>query len=214
MDVLISKLDKIDEETHNQDALDALKEYVEKILQIEHETIIDYLESEACINVLMAWKNYIADMNRTNISIYGRYPIELLSKYVIFQRFLKIKKRIKKLDPKHDASETLHKLRIEYKKMRYLLESFGYLYEKKEIKKLLKEMKKLQDILGDFHDAQQQKILFDELLESQKDEKVCAFITEVLISRVKAYQKKEISTIQKHLDRFLKREKAYRKLFT
>jgi len=213
MDVLTSELAKIEVPLYH-DVLDLLKERVEKIVQIEHDTIMDYLESESCTNVLMAWKNYITDMNRTNISIYGKYPIDALSKYVIFQRFLKIKKQIKLLDPKHDASETLHKLRIEYKKMRYLLESFGYLYEKKEIKKLLKEMKKLQDVLGDFHDAQQQKMIFEGLLESQEDEKVCAFITEVLISRVKTYQKKEIATIQKHLDRFLKRKKAYRKLFT
>lgn len=214
MDVLKSELSNIDGETYYQDALDVLKEYVENILQIEHDSIIDYFKSEACTNVLMAWKNYITDANRTNISIYGRYPIDSLSKYVIFQRFLKIKKRIKVLDPKHDASETLHKLRIEYKKMRYLLETFGYLYEKKEIKKLLKEMKKLQNVLGLFHDSHQQKMIFESLLEIEENERVRSFIKEILLSGLKAYQEKEIFKIQQLLNRFLKKEEAYRKIFT
>ncbi len=213
MDVLKSELSKIEGETHYQDALDVLKEHVEKILQIENDVIIDYLQSETCTNLLMSWKNYITDRNRTKISIYGRYPIDSLSKYVIFQRFLKIKKRIKLLDPKHDASETLHKLRIEYKKMRYLLESFGYLYEKKEIKKLLKEMKKLQDVLGLFHDSHQQKMIFEALLETEKNERARSFIREALLSNLKAYQKEEILRIRKQLKRFLTKEEAYRKLF-
>jgi len=213
MDVLKIELSKIDGETHYQDALDALKEYVENILQREHDLITDYLESETCTNVLMVWKNYIVDMNRTNISIYGRYPMEPLSKYVIFQRFLKIKKRIKKLDPEHDASETLHKLRIEYKKMRYLLETFRYLYKKKEIKKLLKEMKKLQDVLGYFHDSHQQKIIFESLLGTEEDENIRSFINEILLSDLKTYQKKKILKIRKKLKVFLTKEEAYRKLF-
>ena len=190
-----------------------MQERVEKILRKEHASIITYLQSETCTNVLMAWKNYITDMNRTNISIYGRYSIDSLSKYVIFQRFLKIKKQIKLLDPKHDASETLHKLRIEYKKMRYLLESFGYLYEKKEIKKLLKEMKKLQNVLGQFHDSHQQKMIFEGLVETEENERVQVFIKEILLSGLKAYQEKEIFKIQQLLNGFLKKEEAYRKIF-
>ncbi|MEA3433992.1 MAG: CHAD domain-containing protein [Campylobacterota bacterium] len=216
MDVLMSELYKIEGEmkaSHYQEALDILKERVEVILQREHASIITYLQSESCTNVLMAWKNYITDTNRTDISIYGRYPIDTLSKYVIFQRFLKIKKRIKGLDPKHDASETLHKLRIEYKKMRYLLESFGYLYEKKEIKKLLKEMKKLQNVLGLFHDSHQQKMIFEGLLETEENEKVRSFIKEILFSSLKSYQKKEILEIRKQLKEFLKKKEVYRNLF-
>jgi len=216
MDVLTSELTKIEGEmdlSHYQEALALLKERVEVILQREHTSIITYLQSETCVHVLMAWKNYITDTKRTNISIYGRYPIHLLSKYVIFQRFLKIKKQIKELNPKHDASEILHKLRIEYKKMRYLLESFGQLYEKKEMKKLLKEMKKLQDVLGLFHDSHQQKLIFEGLLKTEKNEKVRSFINEILFPNLKAYQKKEILEIQKQLKEFLKKEEAYRKIF-
>ncbi len=216
MDVLMSELLKIEGEKESLlylEAIDVLKVHVENILQREYDLITDYLESERCTNILMAWKNYIVDMNRTNISIYGRYPMEPLSKYVIFQRFLRIKKRIKKLDPEHDASKTLHKLRIEYKKMRYLLETFRYLYKKKAIKKLLKEMKELQDVLGYFHDSHQQKMIFEALLETEEDANVRSFINEILLSDLKTYQKKEILEIRKQLKGFLKKEETYRQLF-
>ncbi len=216
MDVLMSEFNRIEEEmnvSQYQKEIDISKEHVEKILQKEHVLIIDYLQSEICTNGLAQWKNYITDMNRTDISIYERYPIDLLSRYVIFKRFLKIKKRIKGLDPKHDASETLHKLRIEYKKLRYLLESFGYLYDKKMIKKLLKEMKKLQDVLGCFHDSHQQKMIFEALLETEENENVRFFINEILLSNLKTYQKKEILKIRKQLRGFLKKEEIYREIF-
>ena len=212
MDVLISELNTTEVPLY-QDALNILKEHVEKRLHKENIAIIDYLQSKACTDILLTWKNYITDISRTNISIYGRYPIVPLSKYVIFKQFLKIKKRIKDLDPKHDASETLHKLRIEYKKMRYLLETFGYLYEKKQIKKLLKEMKRLQDVLGLFHDSHQQKMIFESLLKTEENERVRSFIKEILLSNLKAYQKNEILEIQKQLKGFLRKEEVYRQIF-
>ena len=87
------------------------------------------------------------------------------------------------------------------------------MYEQKEIKKLLKEMKKLQDVLGLFHDSHQQKIIFERLLGAEENEKVQVFIKEILLSNLKAYQKKEILEIQKLLKKFLKKEEVYRQIF-
>lgn len=48
--------------------------------------------------------------------------------------------------------EAVHELRIECKKLRYLLELFAELFPKKELKQLVKELKGLQDNLGRFND--------------------------------------------------------------
>ncbi|MCD6212631.1 MAG: hypothetical protein J7J02_06575, partial [Sulfurovum sp.] len=74
-------------------------------------------------------------------------------------------------------------------------------------------MKKLQDVLGLFHDSHQQKLIFEGLLKTEKNEKVRSFINEILFPNLKAYQKKEILEIQKQLKEFLKKEEAYRKIF-
>jgi CHAD domain-containing protein len=49
--------------------------------------------------------------------------------------------------------EALHRMRIDGKKLRYLLEFFVSLYEPRTVTQLVKELKKLQDILGGFNDV-------------------------------------------------------------
>ncbi len=217
MDVLNIELYKIEETieaSQHQKAFEILKEHVQKRIKKENDLIMTYLQSETCTDTLIAWKNYITDMKRRGVLIDGSLPIGSLSKYVVLQRFLKIKKHIKKLDYKNDMNTSLHKLRIEYKKMRYLLESFGYLYDKKAIRKLLKKIKKLQNILGRFHDNDQQKIIFEGLLKTEKHENVRSFIQEILLSHLKIYRKKEILEIRKKLMKFLKTEESYKELFS
>lgn len=46
----------------------------------------------------------------------------------------------------------LHRLRIDCKKLRYLLEFFRSLYRGREAASLIKRLKSLQDVLGDIHD--------------------------------------------------------------
>jgi CHAD domain-containing protein len=48
--------------------------------------------------------------------------------------------------------EMLHRLRIDGKKLRYLLEFFASLYEPGTVNRLVKQLKQLQDILGGFND--------------------------------------------------------------
>jgi CHAD domain-containing protein len=51
----------------------------------------------------------------------------------------------------------LHELRIECKKLRYLLDLFAGLYDREEIKIVTRELKKLQDNLGRFNDCELQQ---------------------------------------------------------
>ena len=48
--------------------------------------------------------------------------------------------------------ESLHRLRIDCKKLRYLLEFFRSLYPPREAASLIKSLKSLQGVLGDIHD--------------------------------------------------------------
>ena len=65
------------------------------------------------------------------------------------RRLLKDGRRIDDTAP--DAQ--LHRLRLEGKKLRYLLEFFSSLYPGKQLRALIRELKKLQDNLGAFNDA-------------------------------------------------------------
>jgi CHAD domain-containing protein len=52
----------------------------------------------------------------------------------------------------HMQDDLLHALRIECKKLRYLMEFFTSLFPREKMVRLIKQLKKLQDNLGDFND--------------------------------------------------------------
>lgn len=91
-------------------------------------------------------------------NVFITYAAELiLSKY----------RRVSKLGGNIDDStpdEKVHKLRIQAKKLRYLLEFCGELFAGEEMKKLVKALKGLQDNLGNFNDYSVQQVFLKQLL--------------------------------------------------
>jgi CHAD domain-containing protein len=64
----------------------------------------------------------------------------------------RLRKHAKRID--HDSPDArLHELRLDGKRLRYLLEFFRSLYPSGEVDPLVKELKRLQDNLGAFNDA-------------------------------------------------------------
>jgi len=86
-------------------------------------------------------------------------PIGDIAGKKILKAYRKMVKRGARLsDP--PRAEDLHRLRIDAKKLRYLLEFFGGLYSNKTLTRLVKELKQFQDILGGSNDmAVQQRHL-------------------------------------------------------
>ncbi len=78
---------------------------------------------------------------------------------VLYARYKKIQKRIKKLTGHEDYSH-IHKVRIEGKKLRYLCEFFPSLYPDSLLKPVIKQLKKVQNALGDYNDACTQREFF------------------------------------------------------
>lgn len=64
-----------------------------------------------------------------------------------------------------------HKIRIEFKKLRYSLEVFEFIADREKYKKVYKKLKTIQLILGDIHDIDVQKSHITNLHLSHKKEK-------------------------------------------
>ena len=62
---------------------------------------------------------------------------------------------------------TIHQLRINCKKLRYLMEFFGPLFPEQEIKALIKSLKLLQDNLGNFNDYAVQQTFLRQVLSEK-----------------------------------------------
>ena len=75
---------------------------------------------------------------------------------LILKRYLKIR-RTGSMIVSTTPDDDVHELRIECKKLRYLMEFFTDLFPPKKMKKLIKSLKSLQTILGNFNDYCVQK---------------------------------------------------------
>ena len=104
--------------------------------------------------------------------------------------------------------EALHDLRIDCKKLRYLLEFFASLFSKNKMDKLIGYMKKLQDNLGDFNDlsVQQQELMtyLNEVLPRSRraDRLLCAAAIGGLIARLHDQQRvvrREFASAFRHI---------------
>ncbi|MCW8884708.1 MAG: CHAD domain-containing protein, partial [Motiliproteus sp.] len=86
-----------------------------------------------------------------------------LAKSSIWKRYRKVCAIAKEITPE-TPDEQVHDLRIQCKKLRYLMEFFSPLFPKKVIKKQIRALKGLQDNLGRFNDfSVQQESLHDYL---------------------------------------------------
>ncbi len=87
---------------------------------------------------------------------FASQPVKQAAQKKILKRYRKIGllgEQVNDETPDHEV----HELRIECKKLRYMMEFFAELFPKKRIRELVRNLKKLQTILGDFNDYSVQK---------------------------------------------------------
>jgi CHAD domain-containing protein len=118
--------------------------------RLEHQKMMQIFNQKDYKNCLNQWEKFLKrdTLPHTRNST---KPVKEIASIIIFKRFqkiLQIGKRIKDKTP----PGLLHRLRIECKKLRYLLEFFQSLYPKRSMSYLINHLKSLQDNLGTFND--------------------------------------------------------------
>ena len=120
-------------------------------------------------------------------------PIGELARTVIYKRFRKVIKKGRRISAA-SADERLHELRIDCKKLRYLLEFFTSLFPEGEMKQLIKQLKQLQENLGAFNDLSVQQAFLIAYLDTIKPTAARALLlaaaTGGLIARLHADQRR------------------------
>ena len=123
----------------------------------------------------------------------GSMPVRELARTVITKRFRKVIKKGRRISSS-SPDERLHELRIDCKKLRYLLEFFTSLFPAEEMKKLIKQLKQFQENLGTFNDLSVQQDFLAEYLTTIKPTMAQALplaaATGGLITRLNADQRK------------------------
>ena len=143
-----------------QQGLHRFFSYISEKRKYELEKLAEYLQSEEYADTI---KKVIAEYSAPASAICGDIGISTIefANKTIDRRYGKLRKKI---DSFSHNKEVIHAVRIDCKKLRYVLELFFQLYPRKAVKPAIKELKGFQSRLGDLHDLHvQQEMLLQAL---------------------------------------------------
>jgi CHAD domain-containing protein len=132
--------------------INPLFDYLRKKRSKALQKVIRGLKAKKNVKILQDWEIFLnkPPMDSATAPM-AELPISVLARKRIYRKYRGVIKA-GNLILKETADEKLHVLRIECKKLRYLLEFFASLFPRKKNDVLIAQLKKLQDNLGDFND--------------------------------------------------------------
>jgi len=122
---------------------------------VEQKKLVRALRSKKSRAVLAAWQRVLRSRDRQPAPL-AAIPATELGRKIILKRCKRVLRDGQALDAA-TPDAVVHRLRIQCKKLRYALEFFSALYPRQEMQILLRQLKKLQDILGSFNDLSVQQ---------------------------------------------------------
>lgn len=132
--------------------LQPLEEFLERHRELEYGKMVAALSSTRYRDLLQRWQSFLDQPAATGeLPLNAATPVADLASRRIWKACRRVLEKGRAIG-NDTPPEALHRLRIEAKKLRYLLEFFSSLYDAEEIARLVKELKKLQTNLGDFND--------------------------------------------------------------
>jgi len=129
----------------------------------ERAALIAALDSPRYQALLVAWQA-LADPSPpadTALANAGR-PIVVVASEHAWRAYRRVRRRERDLGATPKAT-ALHRLRIDCKKLRYLMQFFHDLYPREEIGSVIQALKRLQDNLGEINDLQVQRARLQEM---------------------------------------------------
>ena len=151
-----------------RDDLAPLERHIRTARSRARRRVARALRSERFGRLMGTWTAVAADTDTAGARRADR-PIGDLAASRIRKAHRRIVRRGKGLGEDPPAA-ALHQLRIDAKKLRYLLEFFGELFDPARVDALVKELKRLQDLLGGFNDMDVQRRRLREFAAELKDD--------------------------------------------
>jgi CHAD domain-containing protein len=155
LDVHIEEL-----ETDDREQLKPLLDYLHEKHEAAHEALIAGLDSYRYPELLAAWEALEAD----DSGPLAHTPAGEFADRHIAKAFRRVKRRGQAIDD-NSPPVALHDLRKRAKELRYLLECFQTVYPEAERATFIRELKALQDNLGEFQDCQVQAATLRDMAE-------------------------------------------------
>ena len=158
-----------------RDDIDPLFDHLRKKRFKALEKVIRGLKTKKYAKIMQDWEAFLDKGPQNSVSASNaEVPVTELARKRIFKKYRNVVK-IGSQILENTEDEMLHVLRIHCKKLRYLMEFFSSLFPPKKINRLIAQLKKLQDNLGDYNDlcVQREYLLstLEELPTTQQENK-------------------------------------------
>ncbi len=144
-----------------RDDIDPFFAYLREKRSRVFQEVIRGLASKAYRQIVKDWEVFLkSPPDDLPAAANARVSIAVLARKRVFKRYRMIIKNSPQILANTDDA-AMHVLRIECKKLRYLMEFFASLFPRAKMNALIGQLRKLQDNLGDFHDicVQQEYLL-------------------------------------------------------
>jgi CHAD domain-containing protein len=155
LDVYLLELDNMAAGLASADPydLDPFRSFLVRHRSAERRRLVRGLRSARFEQVMTDWRTELAKVSADSD---GGPTAAALARQRIERAFRKVVQRGKRISA-DSPSEHVHELRKRCKELRYLLEVFRPLFADAPYRPLIKELKALQDTLGDFQDGEVQR---------------------------------------------------------
>ena len=138
--------------------LSPLREHLLAERERAHAALVKVLRGAKYKGLVRSWRSFLEKPPKVSEATApnAERPIFAVACERLLAVYGRIRKRTRAFEPPVPAVE-LHELRIECKKLRYLLELFRSLFATEEISAVIAHLKHLQDLLGEMNDCEVQK---------------------------------------------------------
>ena len=183
-----------------------LDEYLRRQRDAEHRRLMNAMGSSRYRDLTDGWREYLqTPADGRIVTAVGQRPATEVASERIWHAYRRLTRRGGDVTA-DSASELLHEMRIDCKKLRYLLEQFSSLYDSSAIRPLVKSLKRLQDDLGRFNDLQVQKTALRkfarDMLKEGTDSADCLLMMGRLVEHCDRRQRKARRGISASFARF------------
>jgi CHAD domain-containing protein len=135
-----------------RDDIDPLFDYLRKKRSKAFRDVIGGLRSKEYAQIMQDWEVFLNEPRQaSDTAACADLMIGDLARKRIYKKYRSIVKAGGDI-LENTEDDMLHALRIECKKLRYLMEFFSNLFPPRKINLLIAQLKRLQDNLGDFND--------------------------------------------------------------
>lgn len=133
-------------------SINPLHNFLQVKKQKSHKQLVKKLRSAKYLTTLAQWEAYLSSSSINEpVEVNANLTIKELADKRIWKTYKLAIKEGNAID-RHSPSEAMHRLRKTCKKLRYLMEFFQDLYPDNQTDKLIKRLKQLQEVLGDYQD--------------------------------------------------------------